>query len=67
MSTEIKASIIRALAVWIEDHAANGDFDWSNYWYDESLAERMGAAAYAVFMSARDSQDFADEQRKANA
>ena len=67
MSTEIKASIVRAMTVWIEDHAANDDFDWSQYWYDDSLQERMGAAAYAVFMAARDAQDFAKEKEKENA
>jgi hypothetical protein len=67
MSTEIKASIVRAIAVWIEDHASNDDFNWSQYWYDEDLDERMAAAAYAVFMAARDAQDFAKEREKENA
>ena len=67
MSTEIKASLVRMMNTWIEDHASNEDFNWTQYWVAGDLHERMGAAAYAVFMASREAQDFAKEREKESA
>lgn len=64
MTTHIKASLEKHILEWIETNADAGAFDWEHYWYDANLGARMAAAAYGVFMAAREAQDFAKAQER---
>lgn len=61
---EIRDSLAAYIQDWIESHAEDDSWNWSDYWCDENLHKRMADAAVAVFMAARQAQVFAKEQEK---
>jgi hypothetical protein len=62
MSTAYRASLEQAMRTWIDAHSE--DSGWPQWWYDSKLELRMADAAYAVFMAAREAQDFKEASEK---
>lgn len=62
MSTQIKATLEKAIQDWADKGCEANDWQQLQVWWPESLTARMADAAYAVLMANHDGQKFAKDQ-----
>lgn len=58
----LQQSLRDHIEAWVAANCEDNKF-WSEAWFAHKTPERMTDAAWAVFMSSRDGQRFAEEQK----
>lgn len=62
MQKALKESLHAYIGEWIKANCDDNPY-WSEAWFAGETQDRMVEAAWLVFMSSRDGQRFAEEQR----